>query len=339
VKHRFNNTHGDGADATQTQASHWNSPHGYGLNPLTAAATIDNTYDFVPCDATTAAFTVTLPTAVSNDGLTFTFMKTDSGANAVTIDANSTETINGDLTYLLKNQFDVLQIMAKGGNWLIVDLRTGYSLASQTYVTTTGGGTYTTPAGVKAILVECYGGGGGGGSCDGAASSAGAGGGGGAGGYCRKLILAPASSYAINVGVGGTGPAGAANGTVGGNGGNTTFGTSLLTANGGTGGAASGTAGSTVIEAAGGAGGTATGGDLNVTGGRGGAGVRFSGTQSFSGYGADAPVGAGGSTVMNLAGNAATGFAAGGGAGSTQGATDRAGGAGAQGIIIVTEYK
>ena len=64
--------------------------------------------------------------------------------------------------------------------------------------------TYTVPAGVTAIMVECVAGGGAGGGATGGGTNAGAGAGGGAGSYARKFIVGPAASYAIGIGAGGT---------------------------------------------------------------------------------------------------------------------------------------
>jgi len=99
-------------------------------------------------------------------------------------------------------------------------------------VFTSGSGTYTTPTGCKAIFVQCWGGGGSGGGGNGVAAR---GTGGGAGGYSQKLIASPSATYSYAVGAGGTAASQSANGTTGGT---TTFGTSLLTCNGGVGGTA-----------------------------------------------------------------------------------------------------
>lgn len=61
--------------------------------------------DFVPCSASSAAFTVTLPTAPSN-GTRVTVMKTDTSTNAVTVSrGGSTDVINvsGQTTIALAN--------------------------------------------------------------------------------------------------------------------------------------------------------------------------------------------------------------------------------------------
>jgi hypothetical protein len=337
MKHKFQSAKSDGADGTQVQASHWNAAHVCGTAALSANTTIDATYDTVLGTGGAGGITITLPTAVSNAGMVFTIFKVDSAAGAVTVDANASETINGDLTYALKNQFEMIEIESDGSNWLIKDIRTGFSIASTT-VLASGSGTYTVPAGVKAIMVECVAAGGGGGGVTGAASSVGAGGGGGSGSYAKKLILAPSATYAYAVGAAGT--AGANTGGTGGTGGATTFGSSLITCNGGVGGVGQ-TTGTTLVVVAGGAGGAvSTGGDLNIPGGSGGFGYRASGTFGWSGSGASSQYGSGGGSVLAAGAGVAGGvYGSGGSGGLSTANTARAGGAGSSGLIIITEYK
>ena len=111
-------------------------------------------------------------------------------------------------------------------------------LASFTVLTTAGAGTYTTPANITAILVECVGGGGGGGPArlvdfalrwalpPAAAAVA-------DGSYSRKYVPAPLSSYSLSIGAAGTG--GGTSGTAGTAGGSTIFG-SVFSCNGESGG-------------------------------------------------------------------------------------------------------
>lgn len=107
---------------------------------------------------------------------------------------------------------------------------TGLLAQMQTFTTN---GTFTVPAGVTSITVECWGGGGGGG-----ANTSGAKGGGGGGAYTRSAItVTPGQMFAVVIGSGGA-P------TV--NGGNSIFGTNLVLAAGG----------STGSETSGGSGGT-----------------------------------------------------------------------------------
>lgn len=208
-------------------------------------------------------------------------------------------------------------------------------------LTTTGTGTYTTPANVTYIRVTCIGAGGGGGGAAGTAggqSSVGAGGGG--GGVAIKVISPPSATYSFTVSNAG-GTAGASGSGTGGVGTNTTF--STLTANGG--GAGSGafaTNGPAWSSGVGAAGGTATGGDINFSGGIGSAGQVLSATQGGLGQGGGSLYGV---TPGAPVYTASTTGAAGGsyGIGGSGGANINNGGGGTAGVggpglIIVEEY-
>ncbi len=200
--------------------------------------------------------------------------------------------------------------------------------------------TYTRPAGITSILVECLGGGGGGGGVDAVASSIGAAGGGAGGSYCRKWYVSAASSYTYTVGGGGPGgTAGANNGTVGTS---TTFDT--MTATGGNGGVGVLAINASCVVALGGAAQVATGGDFNTSGFCGHMGVAGLGS-SASGAGGSSIYGGGSVGIYNAtlttstAGANGTTYGGGGsGAVSFTGTVDRAGGNGSAGIIIVWEF-
>lgn len=72
------------------------------------------------CDCTGGAITVNLPAASSNTGRILNIKKVDSGANAVTIDANSTEKVDGALTQTLSSVNKAVQIQCDGSNWYII---------------------------------------------------------------------------------------------------------------------------------------------------------------------------------------------------------------------------
>ena len=71
-------------------------------------------------NATSGAVTVTLPTAVSN-AASFIIKKTDSSTNKVMIDAYSTETIDGGTTYVLNDQYNYVEIVSNGTNWVVTN--------------------------------------------------------------------------------------------------------------------------------------------------------------------------------------------------------------------------
>lgn len=84
----------------------------------TAAYTLTATDSVIAADATGGAFTLTLPTAVGITGREYKIMRTNSGANAVTIDGNGAETINGAATYSLSAQWQGVTLVSTGAAWL-----------------------------------------------------------------------------------------------------------------------------------------------------------------------------------------------------------------------------
>jgi hypothetical protein len=208
--------------------------------------------------------------------------------------------------------------------------------------------TWTCPADVIRVTVECWGGGGGGG---GTRVFAKASGGGGGGGYSRSsLVVAPTVSYDVVVGAAGT----VATGVAGGLGGDSNFDGRTLTALGGSGGSLGASKvggvggvgariGTGEVVYAGGDGAAGNGsGYLNCGGGGGGsAGSAVAGSAATGQSGAAAvnnggPGGAGG--ALNLPGNppAATPGGGGGGAGTRNTGSGLVGGAGAAGKVRIT---
>jgi len=195
---------------------------------------------------------------------------------------------------------------------------------------------WTTPTGAFNLAVKCKGGGGAGGNSDGFASGdSGSGGGGGA--YAYKLIALPASSYAFEIGQGGS---------PGNDGGNTSFGIVCI--------AEGGQAGAT--GSGGGRGGRAvySTGDIVYSGGAGwdagenfpGGGGGESGSESGTGTSATSYLGAtgtaggdggnGGLPHQNGSNGAGYGGGAGGGCHSLVDGIVKYGGTGGYGVIELT---
>jgi hypothetical protein len=86
----------------------------------TAAYTASNADEIILGSATSAAFTVTLPTAVGIAGKKMTIKKIDSSGNAVTIDGNGSQTIDGATTIALSAQWAHRTIVSDGTNWLTI---------------------------------------------------------------------------------------------------------------------------------------------------------------------------------------------------------------------------
>jgi hypothetical protein len=202
----------------------------------------------------------------------------------------------------------------------------------------TSGTTYTPPPGVKSLLFIGTGAGGGGGAVDGqGAGTSALGRSGGGGGTAIKYTRQIEASYTYSIGAGGTGGTGGGNGSDGGN--TTVTSTNVnLTCNGGTGGGGhTGISGS--LSTGGVTGGAASGGDLNLDGGH------STNSSIVSGDPAN-PSDAGGSfwgggvrgRADNPGFNGAPFGTGGGGGGSHDVATDRSGGDGADGVLVIFEF-
>lgn len=251
----------------------------------------------------------------------------------------------GDILYA--SAANVLSKLAAGTNGNVLTLAAGIpswalpsALASFQIFTSGTAQTYTLPAGIKTILVECLGAGGGGGGVDSGAGKVAAAGGGGAGGYSRKFYSSPSATYTYTVAGGGAGgTAGVNNGSTGGT---TTFDT--ISCVGGTGGPGDTSTVAAAHVSAGniGFGGGASGGDINVTGSSGAYGVATL-AGCFSGGGGSAYFGGGGGAGfcgggVSVAGNAGAVGGGGGGAASANISSNKAGGNGGDGIIIVWQF-
>lgn len=71
-------------------------------------------------DATGGAVTITLPAAATaEDGFSVTIKKIDSSTNAVTIDGDASETIDGATTYVISSQYESVSVVSDATKWHI----------------------------------------------------------------------------------------------------------------------------------------------------------------------------------------------------------------------------
>jgi hypothetical protein len=196
------------------------------------------------------------------------------------------------------------------------------------YYTVIGDSTWTAPTGVTSVIAACWGGGGGGGD----GSNTGGGGGGGGAFASSTITVTPGDSYTVTVGAGGAKPAVAA--AAGGAGGDSSFWSNKVIADGGNGGAggtgapSGGSGGSLAnssgtVEYAGGAGGAA---DNTSDGGGGGGGA--GGPHGTGGTGGTASITIGGA---GGAGDNGSGGAA--GTADSNGSADPIGGTGGSSVL------
>jgi hypothetical protein len=93
---------------------------GAAITAISGATTLDSSHHAVTCDASGGAFTVTLPAASGLAGRMYHIKKIDSSGNAVTVDGNASETIDGDTTKVISVQYDSMMIICDGSNWHII---------------------------------------------------------------------------------------------------------------------------------------------------------------------------------------------------------------------------
>lgn len=88
------------------------------LNEYTLALTLSADNFIVLIDTSGGNVTVTLPAAADHKNRIYTIKNV--GAGSVTIDANSLEKIDGELTVVLNLQFAYVTIVCDGDEWFII---------------------------------------------------------------------------------------------------------------------------------------------------------------------------------------------------------------------------
>ena len=127
------------------------------VTTITSATTLDNTHNIVLSN--TGPYTVTLPAAASNTGRVYSIKNIDSDCDDITIDGNSTETIDGSATYVLDSYNNVVRIISDGSNWFIINENTVVCTAftcGTTDVTWTYNGGSVTYGTVLSSTGECW---------------------------------------------------------------------------------------------------------------------------------------------------------------------------------------
>lgn len=77
--------------------------------------------DVILCDTSGGGWTLTLYAASGNSGRVLRIKKTTTDLNALTIDGNSSENIDGAATTTINTVFEELTIVCDGSNWHVLD--------------------------------------------------------------------------------------------------------------------------------------------------------------------------------------------------------------------------
>jgi hypothetical protein len=73
----------------------------------------------IRCNPGGGAFTIALPPTAGLSGFDLYILNVSGSANAVTVDGDGSETINGNLTFIL-GAHDAIHISTEGSNWDIM---------------------------------------------------------------------------------------------------------------------------------------------------------------------------------------------------------------------------
>jgi len=329
----------DGSRFTMTSAS----PvilNGLVFRVFNSASTANN---YTYTDTTNAPTTISVPSSGSSGNPTYVLIASGSviGGEFSTTETESwasSSIVEGFVTYVLFVTSLIITGSIVGNNF------------TEVILTAVGSGSWTKPAGVTEVVVECLSGGGAGG---GAAITNCAGGGGGGGQYCKSFIRYPSAQQSIPyvIGAGGIGSTG--NGT---SGSSTTWNSTEVVAVGGAGGLADqigevdprgGGVSASLQNAVGqiiygggkGAGGYydpfGIAGAIGSLGGSGGGGAGYIGTPYDLGnrFGDGAFASSGGANGESATVYAAFGGGGGGGAARVSSGPSRSGGSGGAGLI------
>lgn len=94
------------------------------ISAKTGAYTVTQSDSVITADATSSAFSVTIPTAVGVSGKIYIIKRINTNANAVTVATTSSQTIDGSTTYVLTMPQSSIEIISDGANWRIVSSAT-----------------------------------------------------------------------------------------------------------------------------------------------------------------------------------------------------------------------
>ena len=89
---------------------------------ITSNTTLTSAHSVILADATGGAFTITLPTAVGNTGLTYKIIKNDLSTNAVSITTTLAQSIGNYTGSILvgNTSMGILEVISNGTNWNIL---------------------------------------------------------------------------------------------------------------------------------------------------------------------------------------------------------------------------
>lgn len=120
INHSLNVKWKESGGGVYSKIIHTQGPLTTALSTKTTTYTITEKDSVILANATSAAFQITLPTAVGITGRQYTIKRINSAANNVTVGTASSQTIDGATTKTLGTQWAFVTVVSDGANWVIV---------------------------------------------------------------------------------------------------------------------------------------------------------------------------------------------------------------------------
>jgi len=122
AKYWYNSGVGDEFLTPLVAQSNTNPGGGNTLNvtTFTGSTTLTINENVVICDCAFGPMNIGLPVALLFNGRQFTIKKKDSTANAVTVNTQNSEQIDGSLTYTLFSRNETINVVSDGSEWFII---------------------------------------------------------------------------------------------------------------------------------------------------------------------------------------------------------------------------
>lgn len=92
----------------------------HAVSDITSSLVLTTNYNVLNVDASGGNVTITLPALADMNNEDFVIRKVDSSSNQVIIDPNGAETINGDTTLVIVNQYSAAHIISGDTEWGII---------------------------------------------------------------------------------------------------------------------------------------------------------------------------------------------------------------------------
>jgi hypothetical protein len=105
--------------SSPTSTLHIDGSLAIGVSTTTEQITLSHEFTRL-VDASGSTVTIDLPAAASCSGRIYVIKKIDNSGNAVTVDANSTEVIDGATTYSLASQWKYVKVQSNGTAWYVI---------------------------------------------------------------------------------------------------------------------------------------------------------------------------------------------------------------------------